>query len=206
MSKNDNSAATLVTTPTMIASYPHIDQPQMPDAEDLAAGKKPSYSVALISLNAADYAAFEGAAMAAAIAFFGPVEGPKMVTKGGKGSTFRTDMKPGYPEGAVFYVNARSTSKPGVVYAWAEPGTKKPALIPESKIAEEIYPGVKIRAQLRAYGYKKKGNQGISWALNHVQKIADGERLDNRVAATDAFDADLSIQPADLAALGLASK
>lgn len=205
MSKNDNSAATLVTTPVGTLSFPHIDSPQIPDADELANGKKPTYSAAIIFNKAADLKAMKAAALAAAVAFFGEKEGAKMVTMGGKGSTFRTDMRDGYPEDAVAYVNARSTTQPGTVYLWAAPGTTKPAEIPQDKIREELYPGAQVRAVLRAYGYNKKGNRGIAWALNHIQKVADGTRLDNRQKATDAFEADLSVTPSDLSALGLSN-
>jgi hypothetical protein len=58
-----------------------------------------------------------------------------------------------------------------------------------------------VRAQLRAFSYDSNGNKGVSFALNNIQKLGDGERLDNRQAATDAFEADLSAAPADISAL-----
>jgi hypothetical protein len=41
----------------------------------------------------------------------------------------------------------------------------------------------------------------VSFALNNVQFIADGKRLDSRVSADDEFDAVLSEAPADLSSL-----
>lgn len=199
---SDTIDPTVVITPEAIMSFPHLDQPQAPQKPT----DKAKYSGAFIFLTKDVLKAMEAAATAAAVAKFGPAKGPSMVTFGGKGATFRTDGKAGYPAGSIF-VNARSEQKPGLYYTYAglkkHPVTGKPlpAEIPEDKVREELYPGAIVRAYLRAYGYDTQGNKGISWSLNGVQKIRDGERLDSRVKAEEMFNADLSETPADLAGL-----
>jgi hypothetical protein len=41
---------------------------------------------------------------------------------------------------------------------------------------------------LNAFPYNTQGNKGVSFGLNHVQKIADGEFLGGRSKAEDDFD------------------
>ena len=57
-----------------------------------------------------------------------------------------------------------------------------------------------MRFSITAFGYDVKGNKGISFALNNVQKWADGERLDGRVRAEDEFSAEAPVT-ADLSDL-----
>lgn len=205
MSKQD----TLVITPVAILSYPHLDAPQKPQKPT----DKAKFGTVLVFPAGTDLAAMKKAAMAAATERWGD-KAAGYVTVGGKGSTFRNDVmnKDGtrkYDDGAV-YISAKNESQPGLVYSW--PGEEKhpttgkllPARIPQEKIREVLYAGAVVIAQLRAFAYNHSGNEGIGWALNNIQKKADGKRLDNRQDATEAFDADLNAAPADLAALGIA--
>ena len=41
---------------------------------------------------------------------------------------------------------------------------------------------------MSVFAYDKAGNRGISFGLNNVQKLGDGERLDGRLKAEDDFD------------------
>ena len=58
-----------------------------------------------------------------------------------------------------------------------------------------------MRASFTAFAYDNNGNVGVSFGLNNVQKLREGTRLDNRVAATDEFTADLTQEPVDIDAL-----
>ena len=189
------SEQTLLITPKATLSYPHLDKPQAAQND----GEKDKYSVVLVFAPGTDLAPLKAAALAAATEKFGAAKAASMVTVGGKGSTFRNDVTGKYPEGSI-YISARSEQKPGLVYLHAGPDGK-PARVEEDKVREVFYAGCQVRAQLRAYGYDKKGNKGIGWAPNNIQKLGEGERLDNRMAAEDAFEADLNATPADLAGL-----
>jgi hypothetical protein len=190
-----STTTTKVITPKAMLSYPHLDKPQ--------AGQKPGdkakYSATLVFVEGTDLAALKAAALAAAEEKY-PGKAQEMITKGILKTPFRKDAEAkGYPAGSVF-INVRSEQKPGAVYAHAGPD-KKPAVVPEDKIREEFYPGSFVRASLRAFAYDNSGNKGISFALNNVQKLADGERLDGRIAAEDEFDAELASAPADISSL-----
>ena len=54
---------------------------------------------------------------------------------------------------------------------------------------DEIYPGVRARLSLSCFSYKRDDGKGISFGLNNVQKMGDGERIDNFKSAQDEFGA-----------------
>lgn len=84
---------------------------------------------------------------------------------------FRRDKleKKGFPEGSIYFAARKSADagKPGVVDANVQ------------KILDpaEIYGGVRGRLSVTAYWYDKKGNKGVTFGLNNVQKIKDGPKL-----------------------------
>lgn len=53
----------------------------------------------------------------------------------------------------------------------------------------EFYAGCFARASISAYAWEYKGKKGVSFNLNNVQKLADGERIGGRVDASSEFDA-----------------
>lgn len=53
----------------------------------------------------------------------------------------------------------------------------------------ECYSGAYYRAQVRAFAYDHKGNRGVAFGLQNVQKMKDGEPLGGRIPASKAFDA-----------------
>lgn len=204
-----DKAQNKIITPEAILSYPHLDKPvQGSDSEGKPSGT-PKYSCALVFKPGSDLSGLQRAVKAAADAKW-PGKLQELLAKhkasiqnGGPfifRLPFRNDAKPGYPEGSTF-VNVRTEQRPGLVYAHAAEATKKPALVPESEILRVFYAGAVVRASLTAYAYDKNGNKGVSLSLNNLQKIRDGERLDNRTAAEDEFTVDLSAAPADLAGL-----
>jgi hypothetical protein len=86
--------------------------------------------------------------------------------------------KPGLGPGTV-YVRAASEFKPGVV-----DGQKKEIINPQ-----EFYGGCYARAQVHAYWYDVKGNKGVTFGLDNVQFVRDGEPFGGRQKASEAFDA-----------------
>lgn len=83
----------------------------------------------------------------------------------------------GYEDGWVF-ITCSSQIKPQIVGPKIKPITD-PAV---------LYPGCWIRATVRPFAYDTKGNQGVSFGLNNVQKIKDGEPLGSFSKAEDDFD------------------
>lgn len=55
--------------------------------------------------------------------------------------------------------------------------------------ADEVYSGCYVRVSLSCYPYNSNGNQGVTFGLGNVQKLADGEPLDGSSRAEDDFDA-----------------
>ncbi len=192
------SATTKVITGPATLSYPHLDKAQKAQKE----GDKEKFTATLVFAPSVNLDALYAAANEAAEDRFGS-KGPAMLKSGALRSPFRTDATAkGYPEGSVF-INTRSDRQPGMVYLHAGPDGKSPAVIEQKDILEALYPGAQVRASVVAFAYDTGTNKGVSFALNNIQKLADGTRLDNRVAATDEFDADLNAAPASLE--GLAS-
>lgn len=194
--------STKAMTPQAILSYPHLAEPQ-PGKK----GAKPKYSASLVFVAGTDLSQLEAAALEAAREKWGAKaetmwKTGQITLRGGKGATIRTDSAgKGYPEGSVF-INVRTEQQPGFVYRHAGQDGKTPAPIPADKITTDLYPGALVRATVRAFGYEVDGNRGVSFALNNIQKLGDGPRLDGRLAATEEFEADLTAAPADLAGTG----
>lgn len=182
-----------VVTPNAVLSYPHFAAPQKPKNPS----QKAKHSGTFVFAPGTDLSALRKAVEEVAIERFG-AKAPEMMKKGSLRSPFRTDAEAkGYAEGSIF-INTRSEQKPGLVYLYPEPGTTKPMKVADEDITKVFYPGAIVRANITAFAYDTDGNKGVSFALNHVQKIAEGERLDSRQDAQDAFEADLNAAPAEL--------
>jgi Protein of unknown function (DUF2815). len=110
---------------------------------------------------------------------------------------FRDDAEAkGYPAGSIF-LNVRTEQKPACVFAYAGPDGK-PQRMTDEEIKVQMYPGALVRASIVAFPYEAEGNKGVSFALNNLQKVGEGERIDGRQAAEDEFDVDLSAAPASI--------
>lgn len=79
-------------------------------------------------------------------------------------------------KGKVF-LNCSSNDAPGVVDSSAQPLMDK----------NMLYAGCIVRLDVNPFPYIHSGNSGIGWGLNHVMFVREGDRLDGRVAAEDAF-------------------
>jgi len=78
-----------------------------------------------------------------------------------------------------FFVNtsANVDSPPGIVGPDAMPLMDQQA----------IYSGCVVRADIKAFPYKRGGNNGVGWWLNNIMLVSDGPRLDGKMNAVDAF-------------------
>ena len=76
-----------------------------------------------------------------------------------------------------FFINSSSDNRPGVVNASLEP-------IIDS---DDFYSGCYGHADINFFPYNTAGNKGVGVGLNNLLKIKDGERLDGRMKAEDAF-------------------
>lgn len=81
-------------------------------------------------------------------------------------------------EGHMF-MNVSAKTKPGIVDRDLDP-------IMDSS---QIYSGCYARVSINAFPYSVKGNKGVSFGLNNVQFLEDGEPLGGRSRAEDDFEA-----------------
>ena len=174
-----------VITPEAILSYPWLFNPQPPME---GSKEDPKYGAVFVfdteAQDTPEFKAMKAAAIEVAKEKWG-TNAVKMLQEGKLTTPFRTD-RDGYAEGSVS-VGAKSKSPPGIVSIYPDENGKPSKIEDESK----VYPGVIVRASMRAFAYDVAGNKGISFGLNNVQILRDGDRLDGRVAAQDEFEADM---------------
>lgn len=83
-----------------------------------------------------------------------------------------------HPEREGHYrMSVSSTEAPGVVDRRTQP-------ILDST---EVYSGCYAYASVNAFPYNTNGNKGVSFGLNHIMKVADGDPLGGRSRAEDDF-------------------
>ncbi len=81
----------------------------------------------------------------------------------------------------MLYVNAKSSTRPGIV------GRDKAPIVDE----EEIYSGVWAYVSVTFYPYDTNGKRGVACGLNNIMKFKDDEKLGGRCSAeTDIEDDD----------------
>jgi hypothetical protein len=152
-------------------------------------GGAKKYGAVLIFEEGTDLAALRSIVATAAEEKFGSKA--KTLLKGNKlRLPFRDEWEDkGYPENSIF-INAKTTNPPGIVSRYQDPETGKAQVITD---ADEMYPGAQVRFSVTAFGYDVKGNKGVAFALNNVQKWGEGDRLDGRVKAEDEFEAEAPV-------------
>lgn len=169
-----NTQTTKVITGKVRFSYAEVFKPRAVNE-----GETPKYSVSIIidkkdkKTIAMIEAAIELAKKEGVVKLGGKVPA-NLKTPLRDGDTDRPD-DPAYA-GAMF-VNANSTTKPGIV----DENVQK-IIDPD-----EFYSGCYGKASLNFYAYNAKGNKGIACGLNNLQKLEDGERLSGGSSAEDDF-------------------
>ena len=77
----------------------------------------------------------------------------------------------------MWYVNAKSNTRPGIVDKDMNPITDE----------EEIYSGVWCYVSVSFFGYDANGNRGIACGLNHLMKFKDDYKLGGRESVESDF-------------------
>lgn len=161
-------------TPEFRVSYPNVFRAKHNDLSG-----KDEYSVVALFKKGEDLALLKKAAEEAIVAKWGEdkTKWPKNLR-----SPFRDQGErdgAGYEEGAVF-INLKSANKPGLV------DSKCDDIIDDA----EFYAGCWARATVRAYAYDQKGNRGVSFGLQNIQKLRDDAPIGgSRVPASQEFEA-----------------
>ena len=177
-------------TGKVIISYPAIWEPK----ENLSGQLKYSCSLLIDKKDTKTVEAIRAAIEKA-------IEKGKATIWGGKVPKFRYEpLRDGDAELASgdkedkayegrYFLNCTSNDAPGVVGADAKPLMNQ----------NDLYAGCIVRGDISAFPYKNSGNSGVGWGLQNVMLISDGERLDGRKKAEDAFAAYASDSEEDLA-------
>ena len=179
MAKAMKTPTKVVTGKHTVFSYLNVNEPKVP-----LGGGTPKYSVSLIipksdtvtvaKIRAAIQAAYE--------------EGQSKLRGNGKSvpdlDSLKTPLRDGDKErkgdeayANSWFVNANSTTKPGVVDADCQP------ILDTS----ELYSGIIGRASINFYAFNSNGNKGIAAGLNNLQKLSDGTPLGGHSRAEDDF-------------------
>src|SRR5690606_7525804 len=98
------------------------------------------------------------------------------IRDGDEGDSVDLDKNPEYA--GPMFMTGSSKTKAGIVDRKVQP-------ILDST---EIYSGVWARVSINAVAFNTQGNKGVSFGLNHVQKVRDGDYLGGRSKAEDDFE------------------
>lgn len=160
-------------TPRFRVSFPHVFEPHSGFEN-----QEPKYSITMLFDSKADLKDLKRAVKNATIEKWGIDEKkwPKNLRSPFRDGDEKSDLQ-GY-EGMIF-VSASSKQRPSVV------DQKKEKI---NKEDETFYAGCYARASLIAFAYDAMGNKGISFGLQNVQKLADGEQFSGRKKAEDEFE------------------
>lgn len=162
---------TRVVTPIARLSYPYLFKPSKPMLD----GGVAKFQCELIFPKTADLSELKRAVNQAAVAKWGSSIPKNLKSPFRSGDTDR-EGKDGY-EGSIF-IGARSKDKPGVVI-----GPSRIPCVDES----DVYGGCYVICSVTAFAYDTSGNKGVSFALNNVWKVRDGEPFGTRQAADQEF-------------------
>lgn len=173
------NTTTKVVTGEVRLSYAHLFEPWSNDPDIPA-----KYSTAILipksdkKTISAIKSAIE-AATASGKSRFGDSWGKKGVKTTLHDGDTEADLEANPEYEGHYYMSVSSNTQPGIVDRLVNP-------ILDSS---EVYSGCFARVSINAFPYNAKGNQGVSFGLNHVQKLRDGDYLGGRTRASDDFDA-----------------
>ena len=171
-----------VITPPGIACFVHVWEPHA--FKDAKGGKpkEPQFRIILVFDEDTDLSEMKKTAGRAAIKKWGRDEAKEMLAEGElhlpfrKGKEYREYGEPFTNPGAIF-ISSSSNGAPGIVDSRAKPILKQ----------QDFYAGCKARISVYAHAYDTLGNKGVTFLLNNVQKVGDGERLSGRQDAEKEF-------------------
>lgn len=171
--------ATKVVTGEVRLSYAHLFEPWS------GTGGEPKYSVSLLikKTDTDTLSRIKAAIEAAKEADKGKWNGTipadlRMPVRDGD-AELASGKKTGDEYAGCYFINVSSKQRPGVVDA-----ALNPVIDPA-----QAYSGCYARVSINAFGYNANGNQGISFGLNNVQIIRDGEPLGGSTRPEDDFSA-----------------
>jgi hypothetical protein len=182
--------STKVLTPKFRVAYAHVFTPQLvtnmdgTPKMDAKTGKQATeYSLVALFPKGADLSDLKAAAQEALVKKFGAdkTKWPKNLKHPfrDQGEKEKDGVLPsGYESGAIF-MTLKTQEQPGLVDASNQ----------DIIDSTEFYSGCYARATINASAYDKNGGRGVTFYLNNIQKLADGDPLGSvRVKASDEFE------------------
>lgn len=166
-------------TPTFRVSFPNVFEPRA-----AVEGGKKEYSMAMlftldkIMKDPTQKKLWE--AMKAACMTVANEKWPKGLPKEMQNPFRKGEEKDlqGYGPGVIF-INGKTRTKPGLV----------DQNLTDIISPEHFYAGCYARARVNPYAWEYMGKKGVSFGLQNIQKVADGEPFSGRTAADKDFDA-----------------
>lgn len=188
MEKTDNKELCRLTTPEFRVSYPHVFKPSVMKGTNNA----PKYSVTMLFPKTASVKPLQEAIKQAKIAKFGPnkAEWPEVRSPVDDGDAPKHVKKEGYKGHWAIKASTGADQKPGVFDEQVQ------EIIDPAK----FYPGCYARAYVYAYVWefpKDSGIFGVSFILDHVQKLRDGKSFTSKKAGTEIFQPIASSESGD---------
>ncbi len=190
--------------PDVTLSYAqYLFKPQPPmgmsEADAIARNVAMKYSVALVMLPGFDTAPIK-AAMQALVAEKFPGKATEILQRIADPEQInwkqplRFDRNGDKYAAGSYFMNARNSKQPSFVHLHADPtprpdGTLKPKVMTIAEAEREMYSGAVCNASVTLFWYDQAGSKGIGVAINGLQKVRDGARLDGSVDAQDEFSA-----------------
>ena len=160
-----------VKTPICRLSFPALFKQAKPMTPDAAS----KYQCELIFEKGADLSKIEAAIKQASVNKWG-----NKIPKGIRLPIRDGEEREGEAYEGAKFMSVRSDTKPGVVMG----RNREP--VPEDR-QDEVYAGCYVMVSMTAFAYDVSGNKGVSFGLNNVWKVRDGEPLDGRRSAESDF-------------------
>jgi hypothetical protein len=164
-------------TPEFRASFPHLFEAK--SFED----QPPKFSIVMLFPKNVDLKELKRAVFNAATEKWGAKEKwPKNLRMPFRDGEEKSDLQ-GYAGHTFVSASSKASNQPQVI------GNKKiDGQFPRLTNEAEFYAGCYARATLIAFAYEKMGNKGVSFSLQNVQKLRDGEAFSGRKNADDEFE------------------
>lgn len=186
-----------IITPEFRVSYPNVFKPKRNELNG-----KDEYSMVALFPKGADLKTLKEACQKAIVDKWGPDKAKwpnnlrtpfRLQEERAKDVDGKRILPAGHEEGAVF-INLKSSQRPGIVDQNVQD------IINES----DFYAGCWARASINAYAYDQKGNRGVAFGLNNVQKTRDDDPLGNRAKPEQDF-APVEMEQTEAASTGSAT-
>lgn len=164
-----------VVTPIARASFVYVMDAQQPNAKNGL--KEPKYSIVLLFGSDADLTLLKQNAYEAIVAKWGA---DRAKWPANLKLPFRDQgekQHEGYVAGCKMVVPT-AKQKPQVTGPTNKPLTDQ----------SQLYAGCYVRASVRAFTYETGGNKGVSFGLQNLQVLRDGERLGGGAPAEAEFE------------------